>query len=318
MMRVLITGAAGFIGSHLSSALLHEGHDVIGIDSFTSYYDPQIKRRNLAAVGTSMRFDFRELDISRVSTDDLLNGVEVVFHLAGQPGVRASWGSDFAEYLERNVSVTQRLLESARRTPSLRAFVNASSSSVYGNQEVNLLTEDLMPRPISPYGVSKLAAEHLATLYALELGLPTVSLRYFTVYGPRQRPDMGIHRLIESAKHRSVFVVNGDGSQRRDFTFVGDIVTAHLRVVDALLSGDLRPGSVFNVGSGKPISLIDLISTIEKLTGVNLRVEYGAALPGDPLETFASIERITSETSWTPEVTLLDGLSRQIEASYFV
>ena len=241
----LVTGAAGFVGSHLVEALLAEGRDVVGVDAFTPYYDRATKEANLRDAREDDRFRFVEADLRDADLAALLDGAEVVYHQAAQPGVRLSWSDGFATYDSCNVLATQRLLESALQAGVAR-FVYASSSSVYGNADRYPVEEADLPKPHSPYGVTKLAAEHLCGLYAANHGLPTVALRYFTVYGPRQRPDMAFHRLIESALDQQRFPLYGDGSHVRDFTFVGDVVRANV------LAGrtDVPAGTVVNICAG--------------------------------------------------------------------
>ena len=254
-MTVMVTGVAGFVGSALARRLLADGEQVVGVDALTDYYDPALKKANLATIPQE-GFTFVEGDLNALDLDALLDGVVVVFHEAGQPGVRASWGDDFATYVNANVLATQRLLEAARRAPALRRLVYASSSSVYGNALAYPTTEDDLPRPHSPYGVTKLAGEHLCTLYARNFDVPTVSLRYFTVYGPGQRPDMAFTVFIRAAQAGRPMEVFGSGQQVRDFTFVDDVVDANLRAA----VGDVAPGSVFNV-SGERASASTRSST---------------------------------------------------------
>src|ERR671932_1375404 len=198
-MRSIVTGVAGFVGSHLAEELLHQGHHVVGIDCFTPYYDAQLKRSNLAHLRRSPHFTFIEADLADADLEALGAGAEYIFHQAAQAGVRASWGLSFAEYTRHNVLATQRLLEAARTIVGLRKFVYASSSSIYGNVPLPMV-ETVRPQPVSPYGVTKLAAEHLCLLYHHSYAIPTIALRYFTVYGPRQRPDMGFHRFIDAMR----------------------------------------------------------------------------------------------------------------------
>ena len=237
-MRALVTGAAGFVGSTLARRLLADGHDVVGVDSVNDYYDRQLKRANLGRLA-STGFQFVEADLNAVDLRSLLAGTEVVFHDAGQPGVRSSWGSEFDRYVTDNVRATQRLLEAALHADRLRRFVFASSSSVYGDAERYPTEETDRPQPLSPYGVTKLAAEHLCTLYARNHGLPTVSLRFFTVYGPRQRPDMAFTRFCRAVSDGRQIEVYGTGEQVRDFTYVDDVVEANLQVGTADIG---RPG----------------------------------------------------------------------------
>src|SRR3954471_11963935 len=308
-MHVLVTGAAGFIGSHLVERLLGVGHTVVGVDALTPYYDPAQKQSNIAPMLSDERFRFLTRDLRRSDLDPLLADVEVVFHLAGQPGVRPSWERGFGEYVEQNVSVTQRLLE-ACKDRSLSRFVYASSSSVYGNATRYPTNEDFLPSPHSPYGVTKLAAEHLCGLYAANFGIPTTSLRYFTVYGPRQRPDMGINRFINAALDSKPLRIFGDGEQVRDFTFVSDVVTATARAGDAV---DLPMGTVMNVAGGSACTVNELLALIAKGVGTGLEIDYIGKQAGDVEQTGGSIERANGLLGWNPRVSLRHGIAEQIE-----
>ena len=306
-MRALVTGAAGFIGSRLAMRLCELGHFVIGIDSFTDYYDVALKRAQ-ADAAVQGGATFVEADLNIVDLDDLLDGVEVVFHLAGQPGVRASWGSEFAAYLQCNIAATQRLLESCRGKPNLRRLVFASSSSVYGNAERYPTRELDRPQPVSPYGVTKLAAEHLCTLYASNFCVPAVSLRYFTVYGPGQRPDMAFTRFVSAAVMNEMIHVYGSGEQIRDFTYVDDVVEANILAA----SVDVSPGSVFNVAGGAHSSVNDVLRILEELTGKRVSVVRRNPIAGDVQRTGGDTAAIRSALGWRPEVGLREGLSRQL------
>lgn len=306
-MRTCVTGAAGFIGSNLVDALLAAGHHVTGIDSFTDYYDPAQKRSNLESAGDSAQFRLVEGDVGTTDLDALLDGADVLFHLAAQAGVRLSWEQGFPTYVERNVLATQRLLESARRH-RLRRVVYASSSSVYGNAEAYPTGEDALPRPYSPYGVTKLAGEHLCLAYSANWDLPTVSLRFFTVYGPRQRPDMALHRLIEAALDGTSFPLFGSGAQVRDFTDVGDVV----RAVVAAATADLESGTVLNVSGGASTSMTELIEIVGDSVGCTIEINRQQAQPGDVDRTGASIERARRLLGWEPAVSLDDGVRCQV------
>jgi UDP-glucuronate 4-epimerase len=305
-MTVLITGVAGFVGSALARRLLADGEQVVGVDALTDYYDPALKNANLASLPRE-GFTFVEADLNSVDLDALLDGVAVVFHEAGQPGVRASWGQEFATYLQANILATQRLLEAARRAPALRRLVYASSSSVYGNARAYPTKEDDLPRPVSPYGVTKLAAEHLCALYAANFRVPTVSLRYFTVYGPRQRPDMAFNRFIRAALAGRTIEVFGTGEQVRDFTFVEDVVDANLRAA----AGDVAPGSVFNVSGGTNVSVNEVLDELAGIAGHRLDVARTATVPGDVERTGGSAERIRTALGWCPTVGIAAGLRAQ-------
>lgn len=305
-MRAVVTGGAGFIGSTLCERLLTEGHDVSVVDSFTDYYDPGVKRRNLAAVGED-RVRLVEADLATADLDPILDGADVVWHLAGQPGVRLSWDG-FPTYVSCNVLATQRILESAKRVGTGRV-VYASSSSVYGNAERYPTLETDRPEPFSPYGVTKLAAEHLCVLYSANFGVPTVSLRYFTVYGPRQRPDMATHRLIECALDQRPFPLFGDGTQERAFTFVGDVVDATYR---AGATPDVPAGSVFNVSGRFSCTLSELIDLVGETVGAAVPLDRRPAEAGDATRTGGSTERIEDALGWTASTSLADGVAAQV------
>ena len=306
-MRCVVTGCAGFIGSHLSEALIARGHLVVGVDCFTDYYPRNIKEANLSALLASPSFSFREVDLLDCDLEGLLEGVDAVFHEAAQAGVRASWGQNFRVYTENNVLATQRLLEAARGA-SLRRFVYASSSSVYGDARQLPVSEEALPIPVSPYGVTKLAAEHLCHLYRVNFGVPTVSLRYFTVYGPRQRPDMGFHRFIKAIMAGDEIVVYGDGNQTRDFTFVSDAVAANL----ACLESDAA-GQVFNIGGGSRTSVNRVLQILEEISGQKPRVRRIEIQKGDVRHTFADTSRARQTLGFQPTVSLEEGLLRQFE-----
>jgi nucleoside-diphosphate-sugar epimerase len=302
----LVTGAAGFIGSHLVERLTGAGTAVRAVDSLTTYYSVEQKRRTLRQLERLPGCTVIRADLRTCGLADLLDGVDLVFHQAGQPGVRASW-EGFDGYLTHNVLVTQRLL-AAVLDSRVRRFVFASSSSVYGEAIGHPTTEDALPRPVSPYGVTKLAAEHLCGVYA-RLGVPTVSLRYFTVYGPRQRPDMALHRLIETALSGGRFPVFGDGRQVRDLTYVADVVDANLLAVGR---GDLPLGAVLNIAGGTVTSLNRLIEMVKELTGRPVGIDRRPAQPGDVRETSGSTALATELLGWRPRVSLRDGLAEQL------
>jgi nucleoside-diphosphate-sugar epimerase len=303
----LVTGAAGFIGSQLAEALLDEGHDVVGVDAFTPYYDRAVKEANLATLRDRPGFRFIEADLREADSEDLLAGVEVVYHQAAQPGVRLSWSDGFATYDSCNVVATQRVLEAARRT-GVGRIVYASSSSVYGNADSYPVTETDLPRPHSPYGVTKLAAEHLCGLYAANHGLSTVALRYFTVYGPRQRPDMAFHRLIEGALDQQPFPLYGDGSHIRDFTYVGDVVRANVLAGTA----DVEPGTVVNVCAGGSTVLRDVIDAVGEAVGSPVPIEQHPEQPGDVQRTGGSNDAARRLLGWEPQTTLAEGIAAQV------
>ena len=306
-MKAVVTGAAGFIGSHLTESLLADGRDVVGVDAFVDYYPRAVKDRNLAAARGHRAFSLVEGSLQDLDLARVLDGATEVFHLAAQAGVRASWGQDFSVYTDNNVLATQRLLEAAvaARVPCL---VYASSSSVYGDAASLPLREEAACRPVSPYGVTKLAAEHLANLYHSNLGVPVVSLRYFTVYGPRQRPDMAFHRFLKAARDGSGIRLYGDGSQTRDFTYVDDIVAA-----TRAAAGSGRPGGVYNVGGGERVTLADVIARIERVTGRRLEVTREGAQKGDMRDTFADTSAAGRDLGFRSTVALDEGLAREWE-----
>ena len=306
-MRALVTGVAGFVGSNLACALLEQGHDVVGIDCLTDYYDLRIKELNLAGI-PSERFTLVRGDLNEVDLDQLLTGVDWVFHQAGQPGVRMSWGRDFAIYERLNISATQRLLEAAKNSSSLRRLVYASSSSIYGDAESFPTRETDRPQPLSPYGVTKLAGEHLCSLYAANFGVPTVSLRYFTVYGPGQRPDMAFTRFVRAAVLGETIQIFGDGKQIRDFTYIDDIVAANVLAA----SSDVPPGSVFNVAGGSNVSVNETLDILTGLAGHPLNVDHVDVVAGDVRRTGGAIDKITGAIGWRPQVAIEEGLARHL------
>jgi nucleoside-diphosphate-sugar epimerase len=306
-MKCLVTGAAGFIGSHLAERLVDLGHEVIGVDCFLDYYPRAVKEQNLRALRQHARFRAEEHDLCRADLEPLLAGVEWVFHQAAQAGVRASWGRDFEIYALHNVLATQRLLE-ASRDLGVRRFVYASSSSVYGDTTDLPMREQSLPRPISPYGVTKLAAEHLCWLYWKNYGLSTASLRYFTVYGPRQRPDMAMHRFLKGALTGSEITLYDDGGQTRDFTYVSDVVTANVAAAERAEGGE-----VFNIGGGSQVSINQVLATIEAIAGQPLRIKRDARQKGDVRHTAADCTRARERLGFRPAVPLAQGLRQEWE-----
>ena len=306
-MKALVTGAAGFIGSHLSGSLIQKGFDVVGIDNFTDYYPRTIKETNITQLRGENNFEFVEASLLEVDLAKLLDGVEVVFHEAAQAGVRASWGQNFKIYSDNNILATQMLLEACCRSP-VKKLIYGSSSSVYGDTPDLPMKESSLPCPVSPYGVSKLAAEHLCFLYYKNFGIPAVSLRYFTVYGPRQRPDMAFHRFFKWALKNETIRVYGDGQQTRDFTYIDDIVEANLL---ALEKG--APGKVYNIGGGSRISLERVIQIISEITGRQLKVDYQEKEKGDVRHTMADTTRAQRELYYSPKVSIREGLQAEYE-----
>jgi nucleoside-diphosphate-sugar epimerase len=306
-MKCMVTGAAGFIGSHLSEALVQRGDSVVGIDCFTDYYPKRVKVANLRRLRKEPSFRFVEADLSSANLSPHLRGVEYVFHLAAQPGVRASWGKSFSYYVKDNVVATQRLLEAVKQH-AVTKFVYASSSSIYGDSERMPTPEDTLPKPVSPYGVTKMSGENLCNVYYKNYSVPVVSLRYFTVYGPRQRPDMAFNIFISRISRGEQIELYGDGEQRRDFTFVGDTVAANL------LASKANPGEAYNVGSGRTHGLNEVISAIESIVGKKAKVRRSGKALGDVRNTAADITKITRDLGYRPSTTLLDGLKGQVDA----
>jgi nucleoside-diphosphate-sugar epimerase len=301
-MKCLVTGAAGFIGSHLCEALLEAGHDVEGLDAFIPYYPRAVKESNLASARAQPRFRFHALDLRHDKLDHVVAGAEVVFHLAAMPGLSRSW-TDFELYESCNVLATRRLLEAIVLRGKPRRLVYGSTSSVYGRFASG--DESLPTKPISPYGVTKLAAEHLCRAYSEAHGLPVVVLRYFSVYGPRQRPDMGYHQFIQAMLAGEQVVVTGDGLQVRGNTYVSDCVAATMAAVQA------NAGEIYNVGGGETATVWDILHRLESLAGRPAVVRREPARPGDQRYTFADTARLRSHLGWEPRVGLDDGLRRQ-------
>jgi UDP-glucuronate 4-epimerase len=309
-MRAMVTGCAGFIGSHLTESLLADGIDVLGIDCFNSNYPRADKLENLRRAREYDRFEFVPIDLSRGDLSDLVAECDVIFHLAGEPGVRSSWGATFETYLKNNVLATQQLLEAARAWPEKR-FVNASSSSVYGQAESLPTSERALPAPFSPYGVTKLSAEQLCTLYHGNYGLQVVSLRYFSVYGPRQRPDMGFHRFCRAAAEGREITVFGDGEQTRDFTFVADVVAATRAA--AWAPGDVVAGEVYNVGGGSRISVNAALDLLAEFAERPLNVCRLARENGDVRDTGADTAKARADLGFAPRTTVPEGLLAEFE-----
>ena len=307
-MRTLVTGAAGFIGSNLARGLLVSGHEVVGVDCFTDYYDPSIKRRTASDLSEHPGFRLVEADLLEGDLGPLLQGRDVVFHLAGQPGVRGSWAHGFQPYTALNVVATQRVLEAAKDR-GVGRVVYASSSSVYGNAATYPCHETDVPQPHSPYGVTKLAGEHLARLYARNYGLPTVSLRYFTVFGPRQRPEMAMSQIITAALSGQPFSLFAAPGTLRDFTYVGDVVAATMA---AGLVPDVPPGTVVNVAGGSPATMGEVLDIVGELTGGPVRLDVQPAVAGDVLRTGGDSSLARELLGWAPQVSLREGLRRQV------
>jgi UDP-glucose 4-epimerase len=306
-MKALVTGAAGFIGSTLAERLLADGADVVGLDCFTDYYPRQIKERNLSTLLANRSFRLIESAIQDADLGSILQDCTHVFHLAAQAGVRKSWGRDFAVYTVNNIEATQVLLEACTRV-QLQKVVYASSSSVYGDHVPLPMREDALPQPVSPYGVSKLAGEQLCYLYHANYAVPAVSLRYFTVYGPRQRPDMGFHKFLRATMRGEAITLYGDGEQTRDFTFVTDAVAA---TVAAGLRG--VPGRVYNIGGGSRVSINDVLDMIGRVAGRRPLVAADPAQKGDMRHTFAETWLARTDLGFDPKVGLEQGLAAEYQ-----
>jgi UDP-glucose 4-epimerase len=304
-LKVIVTGAAGFIGSHLSERLLAAGHEVVGIDCFSDYYERARKEQNLEASRSHDTFQFEEVDLVDADLPPLLEGAGVVYHLAGQPGVRPSWGNQFDRYVRDNIIATQRLLEALKGAP-IKRLVFAGSSSVYGDAEMFPTKESVLPRPVSPYGVTKLAAEHLTHLYTRNFAIPTVAVRYFTVYGPRQRPDMAFSRFMRALAAGENVEVFGDGEQTREFTYVSDAVEGTIKASSADVVGQ-----VFNLGGGSRATVNHVLAALEKISDMKVRRHNLPAAPGDPRHTGASINLARERLRWEPRVSLREGLAMQ-------
>lgn len=302
-MKALVTGCAGFIGSHLVDKLLNLGYKVIGIDCITDYYPREIKGENITVALEHKDFDFIEEDILEI---DQFPSVDYVFHLAAQAGVRASWGSSFEIYTVNNIEATQKLLE-FYKSRKIKKFVYASSSSVYGDAELPMKEGSLL-KPVSPYGVTKLAGENLCYLYWKNYNLPTVSLRYFTVYGPRQRPDMAIQKFVKAILDGEEIIVYGDGNQTRDFTYIGDVVEANI-----LAANSEMEGQVFNVGGGSRISVNELIKLMEDVLGKKANIKNIEKQKGDVRDTWADVSKAEKELGWKPKVKIEEGFRKFVD-----
>jgi UDP-glucuronate 4-epimerase len=306
LARALVTGCAGFIGSHVAEALLARGDDVVGIDCFTDNYAREDKRANVAQACEHDGFTLVKADLVTMDVERLLDGCDAVYHLAAEPGVRSSWGQRFDRYLRNNIRATQRLLEASAREPG-RRIVYASSSSVYGESEALPTPEDATPRPLSPYGVTKLAAEQLCRLYHAEQSVDAVALRFFSVYGPRQRPDMAFRRFCEAAAAGAPIEVFGDGRQTRDFTFVGDVVAAVLAAGEAGGVG----GEAYNIGGGSRVSLASTLELLAAIAGRPLDVRHHERESGDVQDTGADIALAGEALGFAPRTDLRTGLAAE-------
>ena len=307
-MRLVVTGAAGFIGSHLCDRLLEAGHEVVGLDGYVPFYPREMKEKNLAKAKGSKNFTLHETLIEKAADlPSIIEGASAIYHLAAQAGVRASWGDDFAGYVEHNVLATQKLLEAAAQA-SVPRVIYASSSSVYGDVRELPLREAMALSPVSPYGVTKLAAEHLVHLYSKASDLSVTSLRFFTVYGPRQRPDMAFHRFLKAVRDGRPITLFGDGEQTRDFTFIADLID----VLEAALAKG-RPGLVYNVGGGQRISVLKVLEAIARVTGREVRIDRQAGQKGDMRDTLADTTQAARDLGFIPKTPLETGLKAEWE-----
>ena len=309
MATHIVTGVAGFIGSHLAETILQQGDRIIGVDQINDYYNVNQKRANVAHLKQYSGFKFIEADIQQLDWSELLKDVNVIYHQAAQAGVRASWGESFRHYTERNINATQVILEAAKEANSLQRFVYASTSSVYGNAETMPTDETVPPQPVSPYGITKLAAERMCWLYHQNFNVPVTALRYFTVYGPRQRPDMAFHKFFKAAIKDEAISIYGDGQQTRDFTFVSDAVAANL----AAATVPEAVGEIFNIGGGSRAVLMDVLAIMEDVIGHPIKKEYVARARGDARHTSADISKARSILGYNPQVPLAEGLAKEWE-----
>ncbi|MBF2017588.1 MAG: GDP-mannose 4,6-dehydratase [Rivularia sp. T60_A2020_040] len=309
MTKNIVTGAAGFIGSHLAETLLKKGEEVIGIDEFNDYYDPMFKYKNITSLQNYPNFKLIEGDIQFLDWKALLQDVDIIYHQAAQAGVRASWGQGFRFYTERNISATQVMLEAAKDAKNLQRFIYASTSSVYGDAETLPTSELVCPKPVSPYGITKLAAERLCGLYHKNFDVPFVALRYFTVYGPRQRPDMAFHKFYKAVIQDEAIPVYGDGLQTRDFTFVSDAVAANL----AAATVEAAVGEIFNIGGGSRVVLKEVLETMEEIVGKPIKRNHVEKAMGDARHTAADVSKAQRILAYQPSVNLRAGLTREWE-----
>ncbi len=304
-MNTLVTGAAGFIGSHLCKELIRNGAHIVAVDSFTDFYPRWLKENNIRLLLKHPNFDLIPQDLLNIDLSKIMDKIDIVFHFAAQPGVRTSWGSDFSIYTKNNIEATQRLLE-VSKTSSIEKFIYASSSSVYGLSPHLPMKETSTLHPYSPYGVTKLAAENLCFLYYKNYGIPCVSLRFFTVYGPGQRPDMAFHKFFKSISEDKEITVFGDGEQTRDFTFIDDIIRANL---SSIKNG--KEGETYNLGGGTRRKLVDILPVLEEICQRKVKIRYDAGQKGDVRHTFADIQKAKIDLKYAPQITLEQGLKSE-------
>jgi nucleoside-diphosphate-sugar epimerase len=306
-MKILITGVAGFIGSNLGKKLLESNHEVIGIDCFTDYYSHEIKEKNISNLFNYDAFKFYDKDLYLFPIEDICDGVDCIFHLAAQPGVRLSWGNNFDVYVRNNIIVTQKILESIKNH-KIKKFIFASSSSVYGNVDKLPISENTATRPNSPYGVTKLDGENLCHLYYKNYGIPVTILRYFSVFGPGQRPDMGFHNFITSIIKEKEIIIYGSGNQTRDFTYIDDVVNANISTLDSD-----KDGEIINIGGGNRISINDTIKLLQDIIGMKAKIKYVETAKGDVEHTRADISKASRLLGYYPKIGVEEGLKKQYE-----
>ena len=306
-MNTLVTGAAGFIGSHLCKRLISDGAHIVAIDAFTDFYPRRLKENNVQSLLNNPHFELIPEDILEIDLKKIMEKIDVVFHFAAQPGVRSSWGTDFSIYTKNNIDATQRLLEAAKKS-SITKFIYASSSSVYGLSPQLPMIETSTLHPYSPYGVTKLAAENLCFLYYKNYDIPCVSLRFFTVYGPGQRPDMAFHKFFKAISENKELQVFGDGQQTRDFTYIDDIIRANLSSIE-----NGKAGETYNLGGGTQRKLVDIIPLLEEISERKIKMRYLPGQKGDVQHTLADIQKAKNDLQYTPEVNLEKGLKFEWE-----
>lgn len=307
-MKILVTGAAGFIGSHLCEKLLsNEKNQVVGIDTFIGPTPKELKQINLQALRKQSRFQLIEADLLTTNLEETLDGIDIIYHLAGMPGVRSSWGKDFDPYVTNNILATQRLLEAAKEKP-LKKFIYASTSSVYGEQFGKVI-ENAYLTPLSPYGITKLTGEHLCNVYLKSYHIPIITVRFFTVYGPRQRPDMAFHRFIAQILKGKHITIYGDGTQSRDFTYINDCIDGIYSIVDK----EGLIGQTINIGGKERATVNEVISFIEQITGEKANFRFLPRISGEPKHTWADISNAQKLLGYNPKISLREGLAEEID-----
>jgi UDP-glucuronate 4-epimerase len=312
-MKILVTGAAGFIGSHLCEKLLTDlQNEVIGVDTFIGPTPNDLKQVNLEGLRKHPRFQLIEADLKTANLEKMLHGMDVIYHLAGMPGVRSSWGKEFGPYITNNIVVTQRLLEAVKNQP-LQKFIYASTSSVYGEKDGKVM-ENARLTPLSPYGITKLTGEHLCNVYHNSYNIPVVIVRFFTVYGPRQRPDMAFHRFITQILKEEPITIYGDGNQSRDFTYISDCIEG----ISTIVNKDNLIGETINIGGKERATVNEVITIIEQLTEKKAIIHYSPKISGEPKHTWADISNAQKLLGHDPKISLREGLAEEIEYIRFV